>query len=804
MEFWRLKLVGIPMGELDPAPVAEWLGGLPEGTVVELAWGASGLELRLGFPEGAEGAALVRAWGSLLRHGGAGERMAPPPPPAAAGGWALRGLAPALRTRLGDPLAMAAARLSAAYAAAGRPPRGEVALQIRLGRADPAQQARWRAFAAYAYGTESGARGLLNPWGIARAAGGAAVGMGALLSGLGLALGAGGGRPEGLLMALAGLVLGGFGGRALGEWVALRSVPAEVLSRKVSGTLRRVSFRAVAREMEPEAAEAAVAAALADPPFDGPAAAVATGEGWPPPAWFSTFELAPWLTPPARAELAAWLSPASRLDMPAPPAAPGRPGALILGRAVATGEPVGVDPDAHMLVVGGTRTGKSSAAFRLIRSLMDQPDPPGLWLFDPHLTLAYAVLAELARREGEAGEALRRRLVVLDPRRPEVVPLNLLAVPDFAWAGNALIQAGRRIWSDYWGPRMQAALLGLSRLAHAWNQRARPEERLSLFHTVFAAYNRDWRHMAIGLLPPMERANALALDALLGQMAGEELRWGQAWLTEVISPVLSKVMALELSPWLFAAMTAPEFAPVADWLRERRWVLVLLPVGSMGLEAARLMAAILYNVLEAVYAREAQERGELPLYVVIDEFQQIGEGMMIEIPLSALAKYGLRMAVLVQSLAILERQEALRGAVPALLANTGVQLFFSPSPEDRPRIQAMLAEEIRYGAVAWDMPALEAMLRARQGGRWQPPVRIRLDPLPPAETAAAEALAAWAIAREPGLYRPMDRMPHQVLRGLAEMLPPEAARLLQMGMDEAADLGETDLRPGRDDEFDRF
>jgi len=91
MEFWRLKLLGIPTGELDPAPVAEWLGGLPEGTVVELAWGASGLELRLGFPEGAEGEALVRAWGSLLRHGGAGERMAPPPPPAAyASMWAAK------------------------------------------------------------------------------------------------------------------------------------------------------------------------------------------------------------------------------------------------------------------------------------------------------------------------------------------------------------------------------------------------------------------------------------------------------------------------------------------------------------------------------------------------------------------------------------------------------------------------------------------------------------------------------------------------------------------------------------------
>ena len=36
------------------------------------------------------------------------------------------------------------------------------------------------------------------------------------------------------------------------------------------------------------------------------------------------------------------------------------------------------------------------------------------------------------------------------------------------------------------------------------------------------------------------------LDALLGQ-TGEGDKWSQGWVTEVISPVLSKVMALELA-----------------------------------------------------------------------------------------------------------------------------------------------------------------------------------------------------------------------------------------------------------------
>jgi len=101
--------------------------------------------------------------------------------------------------------------------------------------------------------------------------------------------------------------------------------------------------------------------------------------------------------------------------------------------------------------------------------------------------------------EGEREKAVQR-LRVITPDRPWVVPLNLLAVPDFTWAGNAIVQVGRRIWDDYWGPRMQAALLGLFRLAHVWN-RAHPRDGLGLLHVVFMAFNREWRHKAVSLLP---------------------------------------------------------------------------------------------------------------------------------------------------------------------------------------------------------------------------------------------------------------------------------------------------------------
>ena len=147
-------------------------------------------------------------------------------------------------------------------------------------------------------------------------------------------------------------------------------------------------------------------------------------------------------------------------------------------------------------------------------------------------------------------------------------------MPDFSWAGNAIVQIGRRIWEDYWGPRMQAALLGLFRLAHAWNKN-HPDERMGLLHVVFAAFNVEWRHSTMAYLSPVDRMGTLSLDALLGQL-NQSYRVGaahgnanQGWVTEVVSPILSKAMALELSPWLFAAMHQGRFADLEQWIKER-------------------------------------------------------------------------------------------------------------------------------------------------------------------------------------------------------------------------------------------
>jgi hypothetical protein len=450
---------------------------------------------------------------------------------------------------------------------------------------------------------------------------------------------------------------------------------------------------------------------------------------------------------------------------------------LKIGRAVATNEPVGIDPDGHGLATGGSRTGKSSFVFQLLKQLAERgEEAPGIFLVDPHASLADGFLGAIDQLPGPLRAQAVRRLRVITPDQPEVVPLNLLAIPEFAWAGNAMIQAGRRIWDDYWGPRMQAALLGLFRLAHAWNMK-HPDQRMGLLHVVFAAFNAGWRRSTMAYLDPVDRLGALALEALLGQLDGESGNWSQRWATEVVSPVLSKAMALELSPWLFAAMHQDRFVDLEQWVQERAWVVMRLPSGTMGREGARLTAGIFYNVFDAAF-RRATLTDPVPFYFIIDEAQEIAGGMRLEAMLAEGAKFGARMLVLAQSLSMLRRVEGFEPVVQALLANTSTQAFFSPDPEDADLIRATLSATVRYGPTTLDLPSLQAWLRARLGGRWQPPTLIQIEPLARVEPARVQALIREVIETHPQDYAAGEGWQENVVRTMEGIVPYGARGLL--------------------------
>ncbi|NJC98418.1 MAG: type IV secretory system conjugative DNA transfer family protein [Anaerolineae bacterium] len=764
-EGWELLFAPHALEELR-SQVMGWIGQLPHPSVVEWSASSKGLRVRLYVPPHvAEG--VIRSWAALMGQQSRWRSI---------GSSDLRGEGVVLKpsNRLpsliasiqeSDPLLAVGSKLVGAAQNGG-----DVSLKLWLLGKESRLQERLRGLAAYSYGTEGGVENVTpNPWGMQLNLLRSGFVLGMAVAGISGGLWSAGWVRSilGIFGVLVGGVISVVSALGIRDWLAWRSIPRDVLERRIQEPLLKVALT--------------LSSSLDLPLFDGDQFQTPLPEIWPAvrehgfplPAG----DLAGLIAPLQLGEGSGLLDGRVWQEVPAPP--PSQPllaAGFRIGQSVATGELVGVDPDGHGLATGGSRSGKSSFVFAMLEQLIARgEDAPGIFLTDPHTSLADAFLDAIAQLPEEQRRKAIQRLRIITPDQPQVIPLNLLAVPDFTWAGNAIVQVGRRIWDDYWGPRMQAALLGLFRLAHVWN-RNHPGDGLGLLHVVFMAFNKEWRHDAMALLPPGDRMGALALDALLGQ-TGEGDKWSQGWVTEVISPVLSKVMALELSPWLFSAMHQERFVDMTRWVEEKAWIVLRLPSGEMGREGARLTASVLYNVFDAAYRKATLEK-PVPFYFIVDEAQEIGSGMRLESMLSEGAKFGARMFVLAQSLSMMRKVEGLEPVVQALLANTSTQMFFSPDPEDADLIRAVLNSTVRYGNMTLDLPSLQCWLRARIGGRWQPPTLTQIKPLPRADGDRVRELIEEVIASHPTDYLSADEWQEKASKVLANMLPPALAELL--------------------------
>jgi len=761
---WELLFAPHALDDLR-AQVMSWMAQLPHPTVIEWLASSSGVRVRLYLPPHVA-SGVVQAWSAMTGQHSRWRSIGSVQIQSA--GYVLQTAnhLPSLIASMkdSDPLLAIGSRLLS-VAREGT----ETNLRMwLLGKEDQLQE-KLRSLSAYSYGTEGGVENNTpNSWGLHLDFLRSGLFLGMIMAGISSGiLFAGWFNPfVVLLFVIAGISICLVSAWGMRNWLEWRSIPKEVLEKRIQEPLLKVAFT--------------ISTPIDLPLLAGKQTWKSINKSWPHihrhgfplPAG----ELAGLIAPLQMGEGSGLLDRAVWQEVPAPPPSQDLMQAEFkIGQSVATQEPIGVDPDGHGLATGGSRSGKSSFVFAMLEQLLAQgDDAPGIFLTDPHVSLADAFLDAIAQLPSEQRQKAIQRLRIITPDQPHVIPLNLLAVPDFTWAGNAIVQVGRRIWDDYWGPRMQAALLGLFRLAHVWNQKH--ASGLGLLHVVFMAFNKNWRHKAVALMPPAERMGALALDALLGQ-TGEGDKWSQGWVTEVISPVLSKVMALELSPWLFSAMHQERFVDLNTWIQERAWIVLRLPSGEMGREGARLTASVLYNVFDAAY-RKATLAKPVPFYFIIDEAQEIGTGMRLESMLAEGAKFGARMFVLAQSLSMMRKIEGMEPVVQALLANTSTQMFFSPDPEDADLIRSVLSSTVRYGNMTLDLPSLQCWLRARLKGRWQPPTLTQIKPLPRADYMRVKSLIEEVIAAHPNDYLPADGWQEKASKVLEDMLPAALAKLL--------------------------
>lgn len=773
-QVWELRFAPVPVEDIRKQ-VAGWLGHLGLPCVFEFtADPVNGFRLRY-YTAPERGEASTTSWTSMLHQQTRWEKVGSGMPIRSSGRLLVSDeLLPSVINRNSDVLlAVAGSLLEIA-----KRHQAPVVLQMWITNRNQRLQSDLRSLAAYSYGSSGGIETEEpNLWGTRLTLIHIAQWLSVITAGI-----VGGSVGPGWLPPSLG-ALGVFSAGILGilatvqevQWLRFRSVPKEELMRRVEETLFSTAFVIYAPHSE---TVSLLSGNYSWKPIDGETWPQITQKGFPLPA----SDIAALLTPPQSGEGSTIWSADSRQDVPYPP-----PSQALLkapfkvGYSAASNEPVGIDPDGHGVVVGGSRTGKSSLVYQMLKNLIVRGDEaPGIFLVDPHLGLADAFLQAVDSLPSPMREAGIKRLRIITPDQPELIPLNLLAIQDFTWAGNAFVQLGKRIWEDYWGPRMQAALLGLFRLAHAWNQH-NPTRRMGLLHTIFLTFNPQWRHETIQqYLPPADRVSALALDALLGQTFGDSMSGAQqSWVTEVVSPIISKVMALELSPWLYASMHQNEFAPIEKWIQERSWIVMRLPAGSMGREASRLVASIFYNVFDAAYRQETLIR-PIPYWFVIDEAQEIGQGMRLEAMLSEGAKFGARMFVLSQSLSMMRNTQGMEAVVQSLLANTSTQAFFSPDPEDAGIIRDTLASDLRYGDTTSDLPSLHAWLRARIQGKWQPPTVVRVDPIDRTDPERVQRIIREVIREHPEDYLSPDGWQDRVVDSLAQIVPEKMRGILSI------------------------
>jgi len=774
-EAWEVRFPPLPLAR-NREQVAAWVAQLPFPSCVEiLARGADGIRLRLHLPPGGS-QGVIHSWSAMTHQQSMFVRLDQ--------GEAIQAAAAALALQKSSPvpdLTVAASNSDPLLAIGGQllsglGPGESASLRIWISQKNTILHEKIRTLASYNYGTASGVEDEApNPWSFELVF----LRAGAFMAGAVVAAACGLGMAGVIdpLLALIAVIAGIFMllpfAAGLRNWSLWRSIPKTTLEAKARDALLDVAitYRGSARA-QPRLSLISGRNTWRELTREWPQV---TGSLLP----VGSLELAALFCPPELGEGSGIISSAVIQNVPASvPSSELRDAPFKVGVSVRTGEEVGVDPDGHGVAVGGTRSGKSSFVYDLLKQLIRRgEDAPGMFIVDPHLSLSDAILQDIC----ELPEPLRanaiRRLRIISPDRAEVIPLNLLALPDFAWAGNTMVQMGKRIWDDYWGPRMQAALLGLFRLVHIWNMN-NPTRKMGLIHVVFSAFNTDWRHLAMGYLPPFDRFNSLGLDALLGQFAGHSTRWDQGWVTEVISPVLSKVMALELSPWLFSAMHQDRFVDMERWVDERAWIILRLPSGTMGRESARLTASIVYNIFDAAFHKKTAVSGPIPFFFVVDEAQEIAAGMQLESLLSEGAKFGARLFVLTQSLTMMRKTDGFEAVVQGLLANTSTQAFFSPDPEDADLIRSILNTSLRFGNVTFDLKTLTCWLRTRLQGGWQSPTLVRVNPLRRSDPGDIQQLISEVIAAHPEDYASGNSWQATAIDAMMSMIPESKRYLL--------------------------
>ena len=309
------------------------------------------------------------------------------------------------------------------------------------------------------------------------------------------------------------------------------------------------------------------------------------------------------------------------------------------------------DRRAHMYLVGKTGTGKSTLLETMIRQ--DLNAGQGLALLDPHGDLIERIVAHIP-------EGRRTDLIYFNvPDRANPLgfnPLERVPGSQRALAASHLLEAFKKLWSEFWGPRTEhilrnallalldqpeATLADVLRLLDEHAYRKRAAEQVANTH-VRRFWLKEYESYSVRLR------------------------------TESIAPIQNKVGAFLANPLLQQILVQSRSTfDVRQVMDEGKVLLVNLAKGKIGEDTATLLGSLLVSRLSvaALSRADMPEESRRDFWVYLDEFHTFTT-LSTATMLSELRKYRVGLLLTHQFLSQIDRRirEAIVGNVGTLIS----------------------------------------------------------------------------------------------------------------------------------------
>ena len=411
---------------------------------------------------------------------------------------------------------------------------------------------------------------------------------------------------------------------------------------------------------------------------------------------------------------------------------------VLIGTSVHQGReiPVHIPSSAawrNKLLLARTQRGKTTLMMHLARYAMEDPDRAVVFV-DPH------------------GDAVKRLLSVIPAHRVDdvmyldfgdpghVVGWNLLDVRQGFSDDvivDAFVMAGRQMWRDFWGPRMEDVLRAVVRTLLAANRQivAHPE------------LGPQYQFTALDIAPLLMVQEFQQRLRVYIQTIPDLMMWWYGYFDqalhhaqrlEVINPVMSKINRLHSALSVRRAIGLPE-GTLDLWgvIENHRILLVNLPGGTIGMDNAAFLGSFLLSYLETVVRshqdRPREERPKVSFF--LDECASVPYSY--QRLLAELVKMGADFTLVAQSLHQLDAIE--EGLAETVLANIDTLAVFQVAGADARRLVIELGEEVQAADLV-NLPEHTCVVKTQRDGRPLPVMTVEIAPPPQADEAVRQAV----------------------------------------------------------------